>query len=124
MQKVLLVEDDEFISGVYSQIFSISGFEIELAKDGIEALEKVKVFHPEVIFLDIVMPRMDGIQTLVKLKSDDTTKNIPVVMLSNLPSDEKREEAMANGAASFVLKSEYKPKQLIELAKEIILQNQ
>lgn len=124
MSKILLVEDDVFISGVYEQIFKISGFDIKVAKDGIEALEIVKQFQPELIFLDIVMPRMDGMETLVRLKEDDNTKNITVVMLSNLSDDSKQDEAIQKGAKSFILKSEYEPNQLVQLAKDNLPKNQ
>jgi CheY-like chemotaxis protein len=123
MIKVLMIEDDALMIRMYQRIFTLSGYEIEVAVDGIEGYDKAKSFKPDLILLDVMMPKMNGLQTLEKLKSDETTKQIPVFMLTNLANKPDAEKAIQNGAVKYLIKSEYEPKQLLEIVKDYFAAN-
>jgi CheY-like chemotaxis protein len=120
MSKVLIVEDDPLISRMYQKIFTFEKFEVDVAANGEEALSKVSSFAPGLILLDVMMPKMNGLQVLEKLKEDSQTKNIPVVMLTNLAGQQDAETAIAKGAVKYIIKSEYEPKQVVEMVKEVL----
>lgn len=118
MAKILIVEDDAFLSDLYMHTFSFSGFDTHVAKDGLEGLEKAFQVKPDIIFLDIMMPKMNGLELLKKLREEVTTKDIPVVVLSNFSDEILAKEAMAQGALAYIIKSEYEPKQVIQMAND------
>jgi CheY-like chemotaxis protein len=120
MSKVLIVEDDPLISRMYQKIFTFEKFEVEVAANGEEALAKVTSFNPELVLLDVMMPKMNGLQVLELLKAQDSTKNIPIVMLTNLAGQQDAETALAKGAVKYIIKSEYEPKQVVEMVKEVL----
>jgi CheY-like chemotaxis protein len=120
MPKVLIVEDDPLISRMYQKIFTFEKFDVDVAANGEEALAKISGFNPELILLDVMMPKMNGLQVLEKLKSSDQTKNIPIVMLTNLAGQQDAETAIAKGAVKYIIKSEYEPKQVVEMVKEVL----
>ncbi len=84
MAKILIIEDDSMMSRMYQNSFSIEGFVTEIAKDGEEGIVKAKDIKPSLILLDVMMPKMNGLEALDLLKADSSTKDIPVVMLTNL----------------------------------------
>lgn len=120
MAKILVVEDDPLISRMYQKIFSFEGFEVEMAGDGEEGWEKVKTVKPTLILLDIMMPKMNGLQVLEKLKLDPDTKSIPVVMLTNLAGVSDAETALSKGAIKYIVKSEHEPQEITKMVKEIM----
>ena len=81
-KKILIVDDEPGIRNLLSEFLKLRGFETVLAEDGLDGLEKAAQFSPSLIFLDITMPKMDGWKMLAKLREDDRTKDIPVVMLT------------------------------------------
>src|SRR4051812_11648286 len=82
--KILLVEDDALIYRMYQKAFELEGFEIEIAEDGQKGLDKLATFTPDIILLDIMMPNMNGVEMLAKLKENPATKDIPTVVLTNV----------------------------------------
>ena len=120
MAKILIVEDDPLMSRMYQKIFTFEGYEVEMAGDGVEGLEKVRSFKPTLILLDIMMPKMNGMEVLEKLKADPDLKSIPVVMLTNLAGQQDAEAALEKGAIKYIVKSEYEPKQVTNMVKEIL----
>jgi DNA-binding response OmpR family regulator len=117
--KVLVVEDDAFLVDAYKLKLTKEGFEIEIASDGEEALSKLKNFMPDVILLDVVMPRKDGFATLQEIKSSEQLKKIPVIMASNLGQKEEVDRAMQLGAVDFITKSNMSIADLIEKIKSV-----
>ena len=91
-----------------------------MAGDGQEGIEKAKTAKPTIILLDVMMPKMNGLQVLDKLKLDPDTKSVPVVMLTNLAGQQDAETALAKGAVKYIFKSEYEPKQVVGMVKEIL----
>jgi CheY-like chemotaxis protein len=120
MAKILIVDDDEMIRMMYQKIFVFNNFEAEIAADGEEGLQKALEVKPDLILLDVMMPKMTGLQTLEKLKSNDQTKPIPVVMLTSLNGQQDAEMALSKGAVKYIVKSEYEPKEVASMVKEVL----
>lgn len=117
---ILIVEDDPLMSRLYHKIFTFEGYKVETAPDGQEGLEKTRTVKPNLILLDVMMPKMNGLEVLDKLKSDPETKSIPVIMLTNLAGQQDAETALSKGAVKYIVKSEYEPKQVANMVKEIL----
>jgi CheY-like chemotaxis protein len=120
MIKILIVEDDPLISRMYQKIFSFENYTVEVAENGEEALVKIRSAKPTIVLLDVMMPKMNGLQVLEKLKSDPDTKAIPVIMLTNLAGQQDAEKALSLGAIKYIVKSQYEPKQIVDMVKEIL----
>lgn len=114
MAKVLVVEDDHFLGTAYQAKLTKAGFDFKLATDGDEALAAAKEFMPDVILLDLVMPRKDGFTVLAELKKDPALKDIPVIVASNLGQQEDHERAKALGAADYITKSDLSLDSLVD----------
>jgi putative two-component system response regulator len=113
--KILLVEDDPQAVGILEPILISKGFSVAVARDGVEGLEKVKLLLPDLLLLDITMPRMNGIELCRRIKSDDLFRLIPVVMLTALSDLEKKLQALEAGADDFL----NKPYSTVELVTRI-----
>jgi CheY-like chemotaxis protein len=120
MAKVLIVEDDPLMSRMYQKIFTFQNHDVTVANDGEEALLKVAEAHPTIILLDVMMPKMNGLQALERLKADPTTKSIPVIMLTNLAGQQDAETALSKGAVKYIVKSEHDPKEIADMVEEVI----
>lgn len=120
MTKILLVEDDPLMRRLYQKIFAFEGYEVVIAEDGVEGLEKSRSEHPNLILLDIMMPKMNGLEVLEKLKADPETKSTPVIMLTNLAGEKDAESALLKGAVKYIVKSEQEPKKIADMVKEVL----
>lgn len=118
MPKVLIVEDDAVMLRVYTQIFGFEGFTVVSATDGIEGVKQARAEKPDVILLDVMMPRMSGYQVLDILKADAALQSIPVVVITNLMSRQDLDMALAKGAAQTVVKSQSDPKHIVAIVKQ------
>jgi CheY-like chemotaxis protein len=112
--KILLVEDDQGISELYQLKFLHEGYQLLVAKDGIEGLEQARSSKPDLILLDVIMPNMDGFQMLETLKKDPALKDIRVVMLSNLGQQADIDKSKALGAYDYVIKASLTPSQVYD----------
>ena len=104
MAKVLLIEDEESLRNLYTRILSSRNYTVETAIDGEDALLKLPMFTPDIIVLDIVMPRYNGMELLKVLKNDERHKKIPVVMLTALSEMKKITECLEMGAVGYITK--------------------
>ncbi len=120
MSKILIIEDDPLMQRMYQKAFSFDKYEVSVAGDGVEGLDKVRAEKPTVVLLDVMMPKMNGLETLVKIKSDPEIKSIPVIMLTNLAGSADAEKALESGAVKYIVKSEQEPKEVVKMVKEII----
>lgn len=118
--KILVVEDDAFLGGAYRIKLAKEGFEVEIATDGEEALVKLKTFTPDVILMDIIMPRKDGFATLQDIKKNDALKNIPIIMATNLGQPDDLEKAKALGANDLITKSNMSISDLVAKLKALV----
>ena len=121
MAKILIIEDDPLMQRMYQKAFSFDGYEVEVAGDGVEGLEKIRTLKPTIILLDVMMPKMNGLDVLKKMKADPDLKKIPVVMLTNLAGGSDAENALSLGAVKYIIKSEQEPRQVVNMVKEILL---
>ncbi|MBI4089823.1 MAG: response regulator [Candidatus Kerfeldbacteria bacterium] len=118
--KVLVVEDDTFLAGMYLTKLSLEGFEVELAGDGRDGLKKAQDWLPDVILLDIVLPVMDGFGVLEGLKKDPATREIPVMLLTNLGQRNDVERGLNLGAADYLIKAHFMPSEVIDKVKRLL----
>ena len=116
--KILLIEDEEMLANMYEIKFKNEGFELEKALDGAEGLEKAKANKPDFILLDIIMPKMDGFSVLKSLKEDETTKDVPVMLLTNLGQDEDIKKGNELGAVGYLVKANITPSEVVEEVKK------
>lgn len=108
------------MSRMYKKIFAFEKYDVDTAANGEEGLSKVKSGNPTLILLDIMMPKMNGLQVLQKLKSDEATKKIPVIILTNLAGKEDAEAALKMGAVRYIVKSEHDPESVTKIIKQIL----
>lgn len=106
-KKILIVEDDSTLSQMMNDKFSHEGFDIDLALDGEEALDKVRKNKYDMVLLDILMPKMHGIEVLTQMRKNDETFKMPVIILTALDSAERELEAHKLGAIEYFVKSKY-----------------
>ncbi len=118
--KILVVEDDSFLAGMYLTKFGLEGFDVELASDGKEAVKKAGEWMPDMILLDIVMPVMDGFAVLEKLRTEKTTREIPIILLTNLGQKSDVERGLALGASDYLIKAHFMPGEVIEKVKRYL----
>jgi CheY-like chemotaxis protein len=117
---LLIVEDDPLMSRMYQRIFTFEKYQVEMASDGLSGLDKARSVKPALILLDVMMPKMNGMEVLDKLKQDPELKKIPVVMLTNLAGQQDAETALMKGAVKYIVKSEHDPKEVANMVKEIL----
>ncbi len=117
---ILIAEDDPMMSHLYQKVFNFEGYQVEMAANGQEALDKARVSKPTLVILDIMMPVLNGLDALDQFKADANLKAIPVVMLTNLAGQQDAERALAKGAAKYIIKSEQDPKGVVAVVKEVL----
>ncbi len=117
-KKILVIEDDRFISEVYLAKLSKEGFETILVSNGEDALKKAREESPDLILLDIFMPKIGGMDVLRLLKEKEETRGIPVVMLTNATEKEYIDNAMEMGACDYLVKSNYTPEEIVHKVLE------
>jgi DNA-binding response OmpR family regulator len=119
-KKLLLIEDDVMLVNMYKAKFVNEGYEIESATDGKNGLALVPQVNPDLVILDLMLPRLSGIEVLEELKKDEKLKNIPVVVLTNLSEEQETQKALELGADGYLVKADLTPSQLVEKIKEYI----
>jgi CheY-like chemotaxis protein len=110
--RVLFVEDDASVAQMYRLKLELDGYVVDVAADGLVALEKARTIQPDIIFLDIRLPKLDGLGVLEALREDDSTALIPVVILSNSNEKELVERGARLGALDHLIKSQTTPTKL------------
>lgn len=111
---ILLVEDDSFLSSIYKKKFEMEGFKITTAEDGALGLEYAKKKSPDIVLLDVLLPKMDGFTVLENLKSDSATADIPVILLTNLGQKDDVDKGLSMGAVDYLIKAHFKPAETVE----------
>ncbi|MBA4318988.1 MAG: response regulator [Flavobacterium sp.] len=122
--KILIVEDDKFLTRILSLRLEKSGFEVEPSFDGEDALEKIKKEEPDLIVLDLILPKKDGFEVLEELKKIKKDKKIPVVILSNLGQDLDIERGLELGVVDYIVKTEVPLSEAIVRIKNNFRKNQ
>jgi DNA-binding response OmpR family regulator len=111
---VLLVEDDPSVLEMYRLKLELDGYRVNTALDGEEGLKKAGDLTPDIIFLDIRLPKMDGLEVLRKLRAQDKTRNIPVIILSNYDEEDLVARGLRLGAHEYLIKARTTPSSLSE----------
>jgi CheY-like chemotaxis protein len=115
---ILVAEDDKFLSKVYLKKLDKEGYEVVHATNGEEAVKLAREKNPDLVLMDLIMPIKDGFEALTELKADEKTKNIKVVVLSNLSQDEDRKRVMDLGAVEYAVKANINFSEVLEIIKK------
>jgi len=117
---IIIIEDEQYLSEMYKIKFEQKNYQIIIANDGMKGIELAKQKQPDLILLDIVLPKMDGYQVLQELKKDEKTKNLKVYVLSNLGQNNEINKAFKHGADGYLIKSDLTPSQLLDKVKQAL----
>jgi CheY-like chemotaxis protein len=115
--KIMLVEDDAILVEMYQAKFELEGHDIVVATNGQECLDLLERYEPEIILLDILMPKLNGFHVLKEIKKQPHLRNIPVILLTNLGEaevDMNHELARALGVNDYLIKSHHTPDEVVE----------
>lgn len=119
-KKILIIEDEETLQKALGQYLEEEKFEVCSAMDGEKGIEMAKSEKPDLVLLDIILPKKDGFQVLEEIKQNEDTKNIPVILLTNLESMEDIQKAFDKGATTYLVKSEYKLEDIVKKINETL----
>lgn len=120
MKNILLIEDDENLSFMYKKKFELEGYQVDTALNGEEGLSKALKTHPDLILLDILMPKMDGMTVMKKLREDSWGAKVPIIIMSVLdPNDEMIEQVLKDKPTYYLLKATSNIDTLTDKIKEV-----
>ena len=119
-RRVVFIDDEKAFLDMYSVKFQAAGFETLALDEPIKLFDEIIAFNPDIIFLDLVMEKSDGLAILKGLKNTVAAKWVPVVMLSNINNEADKNECLKEGASQFLIKAEFTPGELLGYAKEIL----
>lgn len=119
-KKILIIEDEKTLHKALAEYLEAENFIVSGAFDGEKGLEMIKAEKPDLVVLDIVLPKKDGFQVLEEVKNDQAVKNIPVILLTNLESMEDIQKAFDKGATTYLVKSEYKLEDIVKKINETL----
>ena len=117
-KKILFIEDEPNLQRAVGGILEKEGYEVKNALDGELGLSEAKKEKPDLILLDLILPKKDGFEVLTELKQDEEVKNIPVIVLTNLESSADIEKALELGATTYLVKADYSLDEIIEKVKK------
>ena len=118
--KILIAEDDSFLAKMYSDKLENEGFDVVLATNGIEAIDKMKLEKPSLVLLDLIMPKKTGFEVLSDKASEANIKDIPVIVLTNLSQNEDIKKCYDLGAKDFMIKAYFVPSEIITKIKSAL----
>ena len=119
-KKILIVEDDQFLREFYQELLTAEGYFVDVAPDGEIALSKLRSNEYNLVLLDLMLPKLNGIDVLKKIKKDPNTKNLSVIVLTNLDEDAIIKNALKLGANAYLVKIDYTPQQIIDMVRQYI----
>ena len=117
---VLIIEDDGFLASIYAQKLEVEGFDVSFATNGEDGLKLAQKDKPDLVLLDLLMPKMNGFEVLEAMKADASLAPIPVLVLTNLGQREDVERCIKLGAAGYVIKAHSLPEETVNRIKEIL----
>ena len=120
MKKILFIEDESALQKAFGDILKQEGYEMINALNGEEGLKLVKTEKPDLILLDLILPKLHGFEVLEKLKADEETKDIPVIILTNLEGTDEIQKALELGATTYLVKASYTLEEVIEKVKKAL----
>jgi len=120
-QKILMIEDDKFLRKIYRDKLTRAGFDFIEATNGEEGLNKVISESPDLVLLDLILPRKNGFDVLIEMKRNENTKKIPVIILSNLGQESDIKRGLELGAQDYLVKPEISLSEVVDKVKEWII---
>lgn len=117
---ILIVEDDTFLSNIYKTKFEFEGFKVTTAENGEIGLAEAKKKQPDLMLLDILMPKLDGFGVLEALKKDKSISAIPVILLTNLGQKDDIQKGLELGAKDYIIKAHFKPSEVVETVRKVL----
>ncbi len=117
---ILIIEDDAYISDMYKIKMEAEGFEVDVATDGEIGSNSILKKKPDLVLLDIVMPKMDGFGVLQKIRKNPDFKDMPIIMLTNLGQRESVKKGLMLGADGYIIKAHFTPSEVVEKVKEFL----
>jgi DNA-binding response OmpR family regulator len=123
MKKILIVEDDQIVANIYRNKFSVEGYQAEIARDGLAGLEMVRSFRPDAVILDLMLPKMNGVEVMKGIRAQQDFQKLPVIVFSNTYLTNMVQEAWKAGATKCLSKANCTPKQVIEVVRSALSQN-
>ncbi len=120
MKKILFIEDELILQKTFTNLLQNEGYEIISALDGKTGLQLAKEKKPDLILLDLVLPKMHGFDVFKKIKEDEETKNIPIIVLTNLEEIKDIEKALELGATTYLVKARYTLEEVVEKIKKTL----
>jgi len=120
MKTILIIEDEPTLQKTMSVALTQEGYDVKNALDGEIGLKLAKELKPDLILLDLILPKVDGFEALEELKNNDLTKDIPIIVLTNLESTQEIERALVMGATTYLVKANYDLKDIIQKIKETL----
>jgi DNA-binding response OmpR family regulator len=118
--RVLVVDDDEVIRQLIAVNLTLEGFHVETASDGQDCLERVGQARPDVITLDVMMPRLDGWMTATKLRADESTRHIKIMMVTARAQEDDKKRGLGIGVDAYLTKP-FDPAELIQMVRDLTL---
>lgn len=119
-KKILIIEDEELINGLLEKKLSQQGYSVKVANDGQEGLEALKEERPDIVLLDIIMPRKNGFEVMEEMQKEGWLKDVPVIIISNSGQPVELDRAKKLGAKDWLIKTEFDPQEVIEKVKKQI----
>jgi len=120
MKKILFIEDESALQKTFGEVLKQEGYEMIPALDGEIGLRLAKSEKPDLILLDLILPRINGFEVLKQLKIDEETKSIPIIILTNLEKAEDIQKALELGAATYLVKANYTLTEVVEKVKKAL----
>jgi len=120
MKRILFIEDEAALQKTFGEIIRQEGYEMISALNGEIGLKLAKTKKPDLILLDLILPKIHGFEVLKKLKEDETTKNVPIIVLTNLEGIGDVEKAIELGATTYLVKTQYKLEEIVDKIKKAL----
>ncbi len=119
-KKIVIIEDEEIMINLLQKKLSQNGYEVSIARDGREGLDLVRKIMPDLVLLDIIMPKMGGFEVMDEMRQDEKLKEIPVIIVSNSGQPVEIDKAKESGAKDWLIKTEFDPQEVIDKVKKQI----
>lgn len=120
-KKILIIEDDLTLRNVLSEFLESEGFSVSVASDGEEGLNLINTLTPDIVLLDIILPKKNGFEVLKEVRNNEEKSKVPFILLTNLGSLDDIEKALELGATTYLVKGDYQIKEIVEKIKEVLV---
>lgn len=117
---ILIVEDDVFLSDLYKTKFNLEGFKVSTAFDGEKGIEMVGKVKPDIVLLDLILPKKSGFEVLEAVRTNEVTSDLPVILLTNLSQKEDVKKGLKLGANDYLIKAHFMPSEVVDKIRELV----